>query len=1376
MDKYQKVKVLGKGSFGSAILIKRKADGLLFVVKEVSLVKMSKKERDEARHECTVLQQLHHPNIVRYVEQFENKTNLYIVMEYCDGGDLAGKVKEARGPMKEPTILYYFSQICLAIEYLHTRHILHRDIKTMNVFLMKNGAVKLGDFGISTVLRSTMGMANTVCGTPYYFSPELCRNRPYNNKSDIWALGVLLYECATSGRHPFDGTSMNQLMQRIVKGNYAPLSSQYSSDFRKIVDWCLQKEPARRPSIKQALAVPLMRRSLEQLEENLMLATQCRVRLKDIIDFESGTDQTEQPKSPQPAQVSPRPTANDGISPGQAAALALAQRPAAQPQSNSPARSPASSPHNNGIAAVVGPKPSAASPSRASYDVHRFYSPYQRKPEANPIVAAERPTGNRAGAQAPPSQPQQPPHQPPPQPSAQISPGAQSPRSNVNLGNGNGAAGGGGAQVPSNGAAANLFHDDMRRVDAIIAKYGKNTDERAKETIHAYMRRKQEAYLKKQKEELEVRERRNELRQRELRRVLENQRAAVSPTNANNQHRNSPQSSDQANGHGARRSPPRGVGSPQSRAEVENASPRSRSPASSPSHAGPVAAAAAAATPAVAGRSPVSPSAPSAFGRDPRRNAGGQQQQPRSRPTTPQRPYAPPGQRVGNAAAVSPKQAGDSPARKVVYAANSPQPDHIERRDGAREARPGTSPTQLRPQSPSRPSGQSAEVVNADWRSLANNAKPTNSPSGRKKASPPAGMDDGIGGHKMILQPAPAAQARRSQDLHVSPAPRDSNNELRRPSALAPLGNEAPNHRSPRHAGQLASNDLLGRGDGAASPASLSPRAAAGGGDPRLQRPNRVQKGYLKPLNERSDDHLSPTTSPTPGLSPRPDALPLPVSHVRGVSPANSPRAQPKAAAKPNAHVPVGRRASPPAELVDIPRSVDMANPLAPASSAAADDPVREALKILRRRGKQTSPSAVSSNADMKDVPALNLVSSELAGGHRQHNRRLVNEGASYVGMSREAVSHDDERFLAEEQRRRKAEENAVPNTLEALRSLREASDEAAAGGASGSSSAEAASPVGHLALLKQRHRMHYNGATNANGAESAPTSASRGPDGARLSAQSDSAARKERRPSTSNSKPPPLASAHVTALSLGDINYAAPYSAPSSRSPKTSKPTTPTAVNAAGGSGGSASSDGGAPHQSSMDGYAEMLQHLKDLLQRRRVTRGVSASNASTPTSGAASPRPDAARNSPLSPSAQRRLPPLPPLDSLPLSEGDSHRTDAAALSPPNFNSTRPLQPLRPVPLALEIVPSSDDQADDDDDDEDFEDAVPLSPVRCAELNDNYVRLQQQKRGGRAVPDDVYTDDVDLTSANMEEELDGEEGYTGYYKLPSPEELLKGA
>lgn len=316
MEKYVRVKPLGKGSFGAAILIRRKADNQLLVVKEVNLTKMSAKEREEARNECKVLQQLNHPNIVRYIEHYELRGVLYIIMEYADGGDLAEKIRASPGRMREDTIMYYFSQLCLALEYLHSRHILHRDIKTMNIFLMKNGAVKLGDFGISTVLRNTMGMANTVCGTPYYFSPELCRNKPYNNRSDVWAMGVVLYELAT-GKHPFDGNSMTQLMQRIVRNSVPSVPSNYSKEMRQLCDLCLQKDPSRRPNIKQLLAHPCVRRALEKLETDLMLATQCRIRLQDIIDFPMKNEPMRQPSrsnSPEAPRVAAAPT---GSSPQQ---------------------------------------------------------------------------------------------------------------------------------------------------------------------------------------------------------------------------------------------------------------------------------------------------------------------------------------------------------------------------------------------------------------------------------------------------------------------------------------------------------------------------------------------------------------------------------------------------------------------------------------------------------------------------------------------------------------------------------------------------------------------------------------------------------------------------------------------------------------------------------------------------------------------------------------------------------------------------------------------------------------------------------------------------------------------------------------------------
>ena len=153
-------------------------------------------------------------------------------MEYADGGDLSTKVKSKRplkDYMEESEILHYFTQICLAIKHLHDRKILHRDLKSQNIFLTWSGIVKLGDFGIAWVLNSTRENAQTVVGTPYYLSPEIVENKPYSFASDIWSLGVLLYEmCAL--KPPFDGWSIHELAIRIVWANYGDIPSQYSED------------------------------------------------------------------------------------------------------------------------------------------------------------------------------------------------------------------------------------------------------------------------------------------------------------------------------------------------------------------------------------------------------------------------------------------------------------------------------------------------------------------------------------------------------------------------------------------------------------------------------------------------------------------------------------------------------------------------------------------------------------------------------------------------------------------------------------------------------------------------------------------------------------------------------------------------------------------------------------------------------------------------------------------------------------------------------------------------------------------------------------------------------------------------------------------
>jgi NIMA (never in mitosis gene a)-related kinase 1/4/5 len=215
-----------------ALLCRKKSDAQLYVVKEINIAKMSAKDRDEAMNEVRVLRQMRHPNIVGYHDSFTEKGNLYIAMDFADGGDLYSRVKNQNGVnFPEAQILDWFVQICLAMKHVHDRKTLHRDIKTQNIFMTKSGMIKLGDFGIARVLRNTFEQARTCIGTPYYLSPEICENKPYNNKSDVWSMGCVLYELTTL-RHAFEGANMKALVLKIIRGVYPPVPSQYSNDVR----------------------------------------------------------------------------------------------------------------------------------------------------------------------------------------------------------------------------------------------------------------------------------------------------------------------------------------------------------------------------------------------------------------------------------------------------------------------------------------------------------------------------------------------------------------------------------------------------------------------------------------------------------------------------------------------------------------------------------------------------------------------------------------------------------------------------------------------------------------------------------------------------------------------------------------------------------------------------------------------------------------------------------------------------------------------------------------------------------------------------------------------------------------------------------------
>ncbi|NXG27177.1 NEK5 kinase, partial [Dromaius novaehollandiae] len=259
MDKYEIIKEIGEGSFGKVFLAKGKVNNEQCVIKEINLTKMHVKEKEASQKEVILLAKMNHANIVTFYTSLQEKNKLYIVMEYCDGGDLMKRINMQHGVLfDEDQILNWFVQIALGLKHIHDRKILHRDVKAQNIFLSNNGKVaKLGDFGIARELNNTMELAYTCVGTPYYLSPEICENRPYNNKTDIWSLGCVLYElCAL--KHPFEGNSLHQLVLKICRGHFQPVSPNYSYDLRILISQLFKISPRDRPSINSILRKPFL--------------------------------------------------------------------------------------------------------------------------------------------------------------------------------------------------------------------------------------------------------------------------------------------------------------------------------------------------------------------------------------------------------------------------------------------------------------------------------------------------------------------------------------------------------------------------------------------------------------------------------------------------------------------------------------------------------------------------------------------------------------------------------------------------------------------------------------------------------------------------------------------------------------------------------------------------------------------------------------------------------------------------------------------------------------------------------------------------------------------------------------------------------------
>ncbi|KAM8902493.1 serine/threonine-protein kinase Nek3 isoform 3-T3 [Spinachia spinachia] len=252
MERYSLQKVIGEGSFGRALLVRCKNTQEKYVVKEVQLPKNPSK-LENSRREAILLSRMKHLHIVAFREAFEADDLLCIVMEYCSAGDLLQRIRQQKNmQICVEDILRWFAQMCAATVHIHDKRVLHRDLKSKNIFLTDNGTIKVGDFGSACILNSSKAYAHTYVGTPYYVAPEIWDNKPYNNKSDVWSLGCVLYELCTL-RHPFQASSWRSLILKVCRGAYPPLPDRLPYELHYLLKQMFKTNPKDRPSLHSIL-------------------------------------------------------------------------------------------------------------------------------------------------------------------------------------------------------------------------------------------------------------------------------------------------------------------------------------------------------------------------------------------------------------------------------------------------------------------------------------------------------------------------------------------------------------------------------------------------------------------------------------------------------------------------------------------------------------------------------------------------------------------------------------------------------------------------------------------------------------------------------------------------------------------------------------------------------------------------------------------------------------------------------------------------------------------------------------------------------------------------------------------------------------------
>ena len=258
--------IIGKGGFATVYNITKKKTNVTYAMKKIKINNLTSYEKNNIINEIKFLYYSTSNYTIQLKYAFIYFNELCLVTEYAENGDIFKLIKEKQrlhSKFSEETIWKYFIQLCIAIQYLHNNNIIHRDIKSANIFIDKNDNIKLGDFGIIKIFEPYNKNTYTHIGTPLYMSPEIYSNKRYNYKVDIWALGCVLYELITL-KYAFNANNLQLLKYKIMNGRMDIINSTYSAKLKNIVHKLLNVIPDNRPSINEIVNIDHIKKYIAQ--------------------------------------------------------------------------------------------------------------------------------------------------------------------------------------------------------------------------------------------------------------------------------------------------------------------------------------------------------------------------------------------------------------------------------------------------------------------------------------------------------------------------------------------------------------------------------------------------------------------------------------------------------------------------------------------------------------------------------------------------------------------------------------------------------------------------------------------------------------------------------------------------------------------------------------------------------------------------------------------------------------------------------------------------------------------------------------------------------------------------------------------------------